>query len=162
MELRMSEGSLRRAIRDGQVLAEQRRRNPDSATDQRMVYEVWIPDATDPPGTDAHSETTQSPDTRQTPATETPAAVIRLIEELGAMVRESREQSVSDLLTIAELRERVGRAEAVVEMLQRQTDRWLGEANLHLERAIGLEAERDALARELERLRAPWWRRLLG
>jgi hypothetical protein len=42
MILRMSEGTLRRAIKDGKVVAEQRRRNPDSQTDLRMVYEVWI------------------------------------------------------------------------------------------------------------------------
>src|SRR5688572_19099738 len=47
MILHMSEGTLRRAIRDGKVTAKQRRRNPDSPTDQRMVYEVFI---ADPPG----------------------------------------------------------------------------------------------------------------
>jgi hypothetical protein len=134
MTLRMSEGTLRRAIRDGKVVAEQRRRNPDSPTDQRMVYEVLV---TDPPASVTDSESAHPPTTSQHP----PASASALSEALSAITdaldaeRGERQRLAAEN---ADLRERVGRAEAV---------------------AASATATATALQAEIARLQArPSWR----
>lgn len=137
MILRMSEGTLRRAIRDGTVTAEQRRRNPDSPTDQRMVYEVLI---TDPPGDPPLADVASESPNRQTSATEAPAATTRVLDVLAAALTDERAERQRLAVENAELRERVGRAEAV---------------------AAAATASANALQAEVEQLRGrPWWRAL--
>jgi len=135
MLLGMSEGTLRRAIRDGTVVAEQRRRNPDSPTDQRMVYEVFIPDPTgEPPVAEAAPES----DSRQTSATDPPTSATRVLEVLAAALTEERAERQRLAVENADLRERVGRAEA---------------------EATSANSSAEALRAEIERLQArPSWR----
>lgn len=135
MILRMSEGTLRRAIRDGTVTAEQRRRNPDSPTDQRMVYEVLIPN---PPGEPPLADVDSESPIRQTSATDPPAATTRALDVLAAALTEERAERQRLAVENAELRERVGRAEAEV---------------------ASATASATILQAEIDRLRArPWWR----
>ena len=134
MILRMSEGTLRRAIREGKVVAEQRRRSPDSATDLRMVYEVLV---TDPPASASPSESVQAPTTSQEP----PEATQALVETITGLVE--RNAVLSDRLTVAE--REAGRAELLAEQLAAERAR-----------AADL-AER--LQNAEERARRPWWKR---
>src|SRR3954454_24494706 len=76
----MTEGTLRRAIRAGTVTAEQRRRNPDSPADQRMVYEVLI---TDPLDGASDSETDHPPTQLPASATEPPEVSTRVLDVLA-------------------------------------------------------------------------------
>jgi hypothetical protein len=135
MILRMSEGTLRRAIRDGTVTAEQRRRNPDSLTDQRMVYEVLI---TDPPGEPPTADAAPESPNRQPSATDAPAVTTRVLDVLAEALTEERIERQRLAVENAELRERVGRAEAV---------------------AASATTTATALQAEIERLHArSWWR----
>lgn len=139
-----TETTLRRMIREGRVQAEKRRRNPDSATDFREVYEVFIPDPpadppSDPPApaTIRHdSESEQPPDTR-------PDIASGLLERLAAMdaTIATKDAEIARInaqaLTLAE---RAAHAEA-----------------LAAERERELERERQETARLRERRWWRWW-----
>lgn len=141
MILRMSEGTLRRAIKDGKVVAEQRRRNPDSQTDLRMVYEVWI---VDPPAPATPIESEQAPAIRQEP----PDALMPTLEALVA----THERLFDAYREIADLRGRAAAAESDAKHASaRATDL--------AERLKAAEAERDALRSQLAAAssRRRWW-----
>lgn len=133
--LNMTEGTLRRAIKAGTVQGEQRRRNPDSPTDQRMVYEVLVSDA---PGAAAGAaapiEAAQSPE----PATIASDAITGLL----ALVADERERSDQLNLDLRVQAQVIGRLTA---------ERDVARADL--------EAARAELARLTEaRERRRWWR----
>jgi hypothetical protein len=135
MILRMTEGTLRRAIKAGTITAEQRRRNPDSPTDHRMVYEVLV---TDPPDDASDSKAVHPPGQSPTSATDPPEAATRVLDVLAAALIEEREERQRLAAENADLRERVGRAEAEV---------------------ASATATANTLQAEVDRLRArPWWR----
>jgi hypothetical protein len=134
MILRMSEGTLRRAIKDGTVVAEQRRRNPESTTDLRMVYEVLVSDAP------ASASLTESAS-----ASDPPAATTRLLGMLSERDETIRDQSAR----IASLEREAGRLEGQVIAANAERDAARQAA----------EAARTALERERRR---SWWDRLIG
>lgn len=129
--LRMSEGTLRRAIEAGTVRAELRRRNPDSPTDNRMVYEVWIPEA--PNGATAPESASATE-----PATEPPDATTRALEVLAEAYAEERAERQRLAVENAELREDRGRLAA-----ERDAE----------------AARADGLAKRLEAAEWRWWHR---
>lgn len=143
--LGMSEGTLRRAIRDGTITAEQRRRTPGSATDQRMVYEVLV---MDPPAPASAYESDQPPPIRQEP----PAALSAALGALTAALDSERAERQNLAAEVADLRERAGRAEALAEQRLADKEQYAIDLGEQTERAIRAEAE-------VERLRARrWWR----
>jgi excisionase family DNA binding protein len=96
-------------------------------------------------------------------APETPHDAPAVAEGLLALVREMRQQGVSDAERIASLMRQIGAAEATAETLrERVTDL----AQALAERQVELEELRDHLAEEAARLSAeaqrPWFKRLLG
>src|SRR5688500_614942 len=107
------EPTVRLAIRKGALRAELEQRAPG---DSRTVWRVWLDDpqdqpqeaATAPTSEDAPSEAPQA----QTTLTAPPAAIIRLVEELRAMREDTTDRLDAAAVRIADLRERVGRAEA--------------------------------------------------
>jgi hypothetical protein len=111
MILHMTEGTLRRAIKAGTVTAEQRRRNPDSPTDQRMVYEVLV---TDPPDGANDSISSRPPGQSPTSVTEPPETTTRVLDVLAVALTEERTERQRLAVENADLRERVGRAESMV------------------------------------------------
>lgn len=118
------ESSVRAAIRKGTLRAELEQRAPG---DPRTVWRVWIDDPQEAAGSAADVRMAPETDQPQSAATEPPAAITGLLE----LVRELRQQGVTDASLIADLRERAGRA----------------------------ETERDLLTQEVARLRARrWWR----
>lgn len=165
MIFRMTEGTLRRAIRAGTVTAEQRRRNPDSQTDLRMVYEVLV---NDPPASAAPPESNQPPDTNQ----ESPAALLGVLADLTA----THERLYEAYREIADLRERAASAEAAAGHERARADDLAerlaaSEARLALLASELIEAQHTADQRaqalewvqvqlDRERARRPWWRRL--
>lgn len=136
--LGLSEGTLRRAIAAGQVKAELRPRNPDSPTDHRMVYEVWLPDA---PGEPPAAAMTPEADHPQTATTSDPALITAALAPLLEIVADQSEAIGEERRMVAELHERIA---ALREQLGRT------------------ETERDTLRAELTRAQRPWWRRLLS
>jgi hypothetical protein len=157
MILGMTEGTLRRAIRDGKVVAEQRRRNPESATDQRMIYEVLV---TDPPAAAMPTESVSANEA----AAEPPAATTKALDVLAEMTQAQSRQLIAQAETIADLRERAGRAETRAETLHSQIEQYAIDTMEQTERAVRAEAERDAAAAraqaaeaELRRLRGRRW-----
>jgi hypothetical protein len=148
MILRMSEGTLRREIKAGRVTAEKRRRNPDSPTDLREVYEVLV---TDPSAVASQSESAQAPDTRH----DAPAITERALAILDTVLRanaETMDRQAARIDQYAEMMrqemERRVRAEAERDTLrERITDL----AQLAAERQAELEELRD-------RERRPWWK----
>ena len=133
--LGMSEGTLRRAIRAGAVVAEQRRRSPDSPTDQRMIYEVFVMQS---PASASAIESDQTPPRRQEP----PAALSAALAALTSAMDSERTERQTLAAENADLRERVGRAEAA--------------AAAHQARSAELAEEVARLRAERERRR--WWR----
>jgi hypothetical protein len=106
MILRMTEGTLRRAIEAGTVTAEQCRRNPDSPTDRRLVYERLVPD---PPVGASDSETGDTPPS----ATEPPEATRSVLDVLAEALAEERVERQRLAVENADLRERTSRAESI-------------------------------------------------
>jgi hypothetical protein len=140
MILRMSEGTLRREIRAGRIQGEQRRRNPDSPTDQRLIWEVLI---TDPPETDADSESGQPPPIRQqAPDSE------RLLNFIDALLRANAESMVQQAEAIAALREERGR-------LQAERDSAVARANEVAEQLAAERARADAAEARVRDWK--WW-----
>jgi hypothetical protein len=136
--------TLRREIKAGRVVAEVLPRNPDNPADSRTVYRVRV----DLPPEDAPTPTTapESPSATEA-ATEPPAATTGLLEILETLLVANGETMERQAEAIAELRERVGGAEARAERRQAVRDR-----------------ARNALAEYAERLRLaerPWWQRWL-
>lgn len=131
--LNQTETTLRRMIREGRVTAEKRRRNPDSATDFREVYEVYIPDPPSDPPTSANirqdCESEHPPDPR-------PDIASGLLKRLAAQ-------------------------DALVAVKDAEIARINAEARALAERAARAEARAEMLAADLERSRRPWWKRIL-
>jgi hypothetical protein len=109
MILRMSEGTLRRAIKAGKIRAEKRRRAPESETDFREVYEVLV---TDPPASAADSESDHPPPdvaAAITAATDPLVERLQVADERIAALDERNERQAA---IVVEQAQRIGRLEA--------------------------------------------------
>jgi hypothetical protein len=179
--LGLTEGTLRRAIKAGTVQGEQRRRNPDSPSDQRMVYEVLVVDT---PGAAAAVAAPIEAASATEPATIAPDATMRALELLETLLRANGEtmerqavkiEALQGLLWQAEHDKAV--AEARAELLTDARDQFAIDYSEQLERAIKAEAlaeslaveraqaklEVDELRERLDQLNArPWWRKVWG
>jgi colicin import membrane protein len=146
--LGISVSTVRRRIEAGELVGE---REVIGGSKER--YRVRMPhDASQPESPDESPEASAASESTLTVA-----------EGLLALVREMRQQSVSDAARIEALTERAARAEATAETLrERVTDL----AQMAAERQAEIEELRDRLAEEAARLRAeaqrPWWRRIFS
>jgi hypothetical protein len=157
--LKMTEGTLRRAIKAGTVQGEQRRRNPDSPTDQRMVYEVLVSDA---PAVAAPAAPIEASSATE-PATIAPDATMRALDIMETLLRANGEAMERQAEQITRLHELVWQAEhdkAAAEARAKTSEQTLRD---QAETLRATEARAAKLAADLERERGrPWWRKMLG
>ncbi len=136
------ESTVRALIRAGKLEGHQEQRAPG---DPRVVWKVWVDDPQEQP--QAHPQPPAGPrmpsesPQQQPPATEPPELVTGLLAIIEA-----------DRATIAEKDARLMEAAERIAGLSRE----LGDATT---RAAMLEAERDELARRLDRAEWRWWHR---
>lgn len=131
-------------IESGELVGE---REPLAKGSNRDRYRVRL----DAPATPQDAPPSEPTDASE-PATTTSDATMRLLDVV-----------LTQADTIADLRERLGKAEARAEMLTDARDQFAIDMGEQMERAIRAEARAAALAADLEQeRRRPWWRRLLG
>jgi excisionase family DNA binding protein len=147
--LNVSPSTVRRMIEAGALVGE---RQVIGGSRERFLVRFDAPDmpqeasgeASDAP---VAGETPDAPEARSEP----PDAIMALLAELREMRRQENERRTADASQIAELRERVGRAEERAERLLAEKEQWALDVMEQTERAVRAEAE-------LQRLRGRrWW-----
>jgi cell pole-organizing protein PopZ len=138
------ESSVRALIKAGKLEAHREARAPG---DPREVWKIMVDDPPAPPTEHPQPPAASEAQQPQPATTEPPALTTRLLET----VLEQAE-------TIAELRERVGRAEAAIDGANARAEQHALDYAEQFERAVRAEAEAARLRELADR---PWWRRLL-
>lgn len=153
--LGVSLSTVRRMVESGHLVGEREPLGRGSNRDRYLIRFDRKEMPQDASPFESEDESSEAPERPQS----APEATTRALDIMDALLRANAETFERQAETIAELRERVGRAEAGIEAANARAEQYALDYAEQFERAVRAEARAERAEAELTRQRARrWWR----